>query len=120
MNGFDRALGALVVIFCVATAVGCGSGKRPYDTPRSRVLGDQAVALLQRELERRGTIRTFSRAEKVETQTPSGTYAWLVRLVSEDNAGDVCGYVWRGEEAGRADGTVMRIQLDHGCRHWRD
>jgi hypothetical protein len=80
--------------------------------------GGQAVALFRREAERRGVRTTFARAEKVETQTPSGTYAWLVRLVSEGDSRDLCGYVWRGEEAGRADGTVIRILFDHGCRHW--
>jgi hypothetical protein len=76
------------------------------------------VALLEREAQRRGVRRVFQKAEKVETQTPSGTYAWLVRLVSGSDSGDLCGYVWRGEEAGRADGTVIRVQFDHGCRHW--
>ena len=118
MRVLRRILGVAVASLCVATAVGCGSGRRPYDTPRSRVFGDRAVAYLQREVERRGIKRTFSRAEKVETQTPSGTYAWLVRLVAEVDVGDVCGYVWRGEEAGRADSTLMRVQFDKGCRHW--
>jgi hypothetical protein len=112
----------VLLILCEAAAVGCGSGKRPYDTPRARVEGDQAIALLRREVERRGIKKsTFSSAQKVETQMPSGTYAWLVRLVSDDaRLGDLCGYVWRGEEGGRADGTVIRVRFDHGCRHWRD
>jgi len=108
------------MILCVAATVGCGSGKRPYDTPRSRVSGDQAVSLLRRDVERRAPGRTFSSAEKVETQTPSGRDAWLVRLVSGGNADDICGYVWRGEEAGRADGTVLRIRFDRDCRHWSE
>jgi hypothetical protein len=108
------------MIFCTAAGVGCDSGKRPYDTPRSRVSGDQATALLRREVERKGLGRTISKEEEVETQTPAGIYAWLVRLVSDRDSGDICGYVWRGEEAGRADSTVIRIQFDRGCRHWPD
>lgn len=64
--------------------------------------------------------RTFSRAKEVQTQTASGTYAWLVRLIADDGRDDICGYVWRGEEAGRADGTLMRVQFDKGCRHWSE
>ena len=91
-----------------------------YDTPRARVDGEQAVALLRREVERTTPRRMFSEADKMETRTPAGAYAWLVRLVSADaGGGDLCGYVWRGEEAGRADGTVIRIQIDPRCRHWR-
>lgn len=119
MNRLPRALAPVVMILCIAAGVGCDTGKRPYDTPRSRVSGN-AIALLRREVERRAPGSTFSRAEKVETQTPSGIYAWLVRLVSEGDSGDICGYVWRGEEAGRANGTVIRIQFDRGCRHWPD
>jgi hypothetical protein len=122
MNGLIRLglLGLAVVSLCVATALGCGSGKRPYDTPPSRVFPDRAIAYLQREVERRGIKRTFSRAKEVQTQTPSGTYAWLVRLIADDGRGDMCGYVWRGEEAGRADGTLMNVQFDKSCRHWRE
>jgi hypothetical protein len=117
MNRLSRALVPVVMILCLA-GVGCDTGKRPYDTPRSHLNGKHAVALLQREVERRELGATFSRAEKVETQTPSGTYAWLVRLDSEGDSGDICGYVWRGDEPGRADGTLIRIQFDRGCRHW--
>ena len=45
----------------------------------------------------------------------------FIRLVAPEwlvNLGNVCGYVWRGEEAGRADSTLMRVQFDKGCRHW--
>jgi hypothetical protein len=110
---------AVTILFLVAAAVGCKEmGRRPYDTPRSRLEGGQAVALVRREAQRRGVRRHFATAEKVETQTPSGTYAWFVRLVSEDEPlHDLCAYVWRGEEAGRADGTVIRIEFDNGCRH---
>jgi hypothetical protein len=120
VNRLVRGLFSAVTILCLAAAVGCKEmGRRPYDTPRSRLEGGQAVALLQREARRRGARRAFARAEKVETHTPSGTYAWLVRLVSEDDSrGDLCAFVWRGEEAGRADGTVIRIQFDRDCRHW--
>jgi hypothetical protein len=118
MNRLSRALAPAVTTLCIAAGVGCDTGKRPYDTPRSRVNGNQAIALLRREVERRAPGSTFSRAEKVETQTPSGIHAWLVRLVSEGDSGDICGYVWRGEEVGRADSTVIRIQFDRGCRHW--
>jgi hypothetical protein len=70
---------------------------------------------------RRTPGRTFSEAKKVATQTPSGTYAWLVPLISDDRFADRCGYVWRGEEAGRADGTVIRILFDRDCGgHWTD
>jgi hypothetical protein len=110
-----------MMTLCVAPAVGCDSGKRPYDTPLlPPVSGDQAVALLRREVERTVPGRTFASAKKVETQTPSGTNAWIVRLVSDGDADDICGYVWRGEEAGRADGTVIRIRFDRDCRHWSD
>src|SRR5919108_2802391 len=103
LNG---ALGAAVTILWLATGVGCDTGKHPYALPPSRVEGEQAVALLRREVERRALKGTFPKAERVETQTPFGRDAWLVRLVSADDAADLCGYVWRGEEAGRADGTV--------------
>jgi hypothetical protein len=117
MNRVRRSLAAVLMIVCVA---GCSSGKKPYDTPRARVDGEQAVALLRREVERTTPGRTFSTAEKVATQTPSGRYAWLVHLSSADGSDDLCGYVWRGEEAGRADGTVIRIRFDRDCRHWTD
>ena len=120
MNRFPRSLAAALLIVIAAVGAGCSQGKRPYDTPRAKVSGDQAVALLRREVERRTPERTFSKAQKVATQTPSGTYAWLVRLTSDDGSGDLCGYVWRGEEAGRADSTVIRIRFDHDCRHWTD
>ena len=58
MRVLHGILGVAVASLCVATAVGCGSGRRPYDTPRSRVFGDRAVAYLQREVERRG-IKNF-------------------------------------------------------------
>jgi hypothetical protein len=102
----------------IIVVAGCNSIKRPYDTPRARVDGDQAVKLLQREVERRGMHRTFSKTDTVATQTPTGRSAWLVRLSSEDGSSPVCGYVWRGEEAGRADGTLIRILFDHNCRNW--
>jgi hypothetical protein len=114
MRPVRRSLGLIMIIVCMA---GCTPTKRPYDTPRARVDADQAVALLRREVERRAPERTFTKAEKVATQTPSGRYAWLVRLSNKDSRA-VCGYVWRGEEAGRADGTVIRIRFDHACRHW--
>jgi hypothetical protein len=108
---------SFVAVLAIAFVTGCNPVKKPYDTPRARVDGDQAVALLKREVKRRTPARTFAKAQKVATQTPSGRYAWLVRL-SNEGADAVCGYVWRGEEAGRADGTVIRIQFDHNCRHW--
>jgi hypothetical protein len=119
VNRLVRGLVSAVTILCLVAAVGCKEmGRRPYDTPRSRLEGAQAVALVRREAHRRGVRRRFAKAEKVETQTPSGAYAWFVRLVSEDESlHDLCAYVWRGEEAGRADGTVIRIEFDHGCRH---
>lgn len=117
MKRLPRAL-CPTVILCIATAVGCDTGKRPYDTPPSRLEGDQAVALVRREVERNEPWRTFSSAQKLETQTPFGRFAWLVRLVSEGDSRDLCGYVWRGEEAGRADGTVIRFRFDYGCRYW--
>jgi hypothetical protein len=120
MHRLPRSLAPMLVIVSVAVGAGCSQGKRQFDTPRAKVSGDQAVALLQREVERRTPGRTFSKMQKVATQTPSGTYAWLVRLTSEDGSGDLCGYVWRGEEAGRADGTVIRVRFDPGCRHWID
>jgi hypothetical protein len=117
MNRVRRSLAPALMIVCVA---GCGSGKRPYDTPRPRVDGDQAVALFQREVQRRGLHGTFSKAQRVATQTPSGRHAWLVHLSSPDASDELCGYVWRGEEAGRADGTIIRIRFDRDCRHWTD
>ena len=119
MNGSLRFLVLALMIACTGAAAGCSRGKRPYDTPRARLDGDQAVALLQRDVERRMPRRTFSKAERVATQTSTGTYAWLVRL-SDRESGALCGYVWRGEEAGRADGTVIRIRYDGACRHWND
>ena len=116
MRSIDRSFAVVLTIVC---AVGCNSVKRPYDTPRARVDGDQAVSLLRREVERRNPGRTFAKAEKVATQAPTGRYAWLVRL-SNEGADALCAYVWRGEEAGRADGTVIRIRFDHNCRHWTD
>jgi len=109
---------SLIPALLIILVAGCNSIKRPYDTPRARVDGDQAVKLLRREVERRGMRRTFSKADRVATQTPTGRYAWLVRLSSEDDPSPLCGYVWRGEEPGRADGTVIRIRFDHNCRHW--
>jgi hypothetical protein len=117
VHRIDLRLALGVIVLCVAAEAGCSQGKKPYDTPRARVSGDQAVALFRREVERRRPGRAFSKAETVATQTPFGRYAWLVRL-SDDGSDDLCGYVWRGEEAGRADGTVIRIRFDHGCRHW--
>jgi hypothetical protein len=114
MHLVRRFAGPAVIMLCFA---GCNPVTRPYDTPRARVDGDQAVALLRREVERRTPKRTFTKAEKIATQTPSGRYAWLVRLSNEDS-GALCGYVWRGEEPGRADGTVIRIRFDRACRHW--
>ena len=117
-----RALAVVVAISCVAVAAGCDWGERPYDTPRARVEGDQAVALLRREVERRRLPGSFPRAERVETRTPSGIDAWLVRLVSDADGADLCGYVWRGEEpeTGRVEGTVIEIRFDDGCEHWPD
>lgn len=114
-----RALGPVALLVCLAAAVGCDFGERPYDTPRARVEGDQAVALLRREVERRGLSGTFPTAERIEARTPAGVDAWLVRLVGA-GGDDLCGYVWRGEEPeiGRAEGTVIRIRFDDGCRHW--
>jgi hypothetical protein len=113
-----RVLGPALMIPCLATGVGCGDLKeRPYDTSRTGVERDQAVALLRREVERAAPREVFSKTDAVETRTPSGIEAWLVRLVSD--SADRCGYVWRGSEPGRADGTVLRVQLDRGCRHWR-
>jgi hypothetical protein len=120
MNRLPRSLAPVLAIVFLAVGAACSQGKRPYDTPRAKVSGDQAVALLRREVERRTPERTLSKAQKVATQTPSGTDAWLVRLTSGDGSDDLCGYVWRGEEAGRADSTVIRIRFDHGCRHWTD
>ena len=122
MNRLLRILFPVVAILCAATAVGCDWGERPYDTPRARVEGDQAVALLRREVERRGLSGTFPKAEKIETRTPFGIDAWLVRLFAEGEGADLCGYVWRGEEpeTGRAEGTVIRVRFDARCRHWPD
>jgi hypothetical protein len=117
MNRLHRSPALVGMILWVAAEAGCSQGKKPYDTPRARVDGDQAVALLRREVERRAPERTFTKTERIATRTPSGRYAWLVRL-SNRGRGAVCGYVWRGEEAGRADGTVIRIRFDHACRHW--
>jgi hypothetical protein len=100
-------------------ATGAGCEKNQYDLPPSLIEGDQAVALLRRELERKGVTRPFVKSERVETQTPGGKEGWLVRMVSDGDAADLCGYVWRDEEPGRADGTVIRIRFDAGCRHWR-
>lgn len=120
VNRLVRALAPALMVLCTATAVGCDAGKRPYDTPASGVEGDQAVRLLRREAEWRAVKGRFPKAEKVETQTPSGIDAWLVRLVSEDDSPDLCGYVWRGEEAGRADATKLFIRFDDDCRHWQE
>jgi hypothetical protein len=107
------------MILCLASGVGCGGlKKRPYDTSRAGVERDQAAAFLRREVERAAPRETFSKTEAVETKTPSGIDAWLVRLVSDADSGDRCGYVWRGSEPGRADSTVLKVQLDRGCRHW--
>lgn len=123
-NRVPLAVGLALSILYIA-GVGCDAGKDPYHLPAARVDGDQAVALFRREMERRALRGRFLSAERVETRTPSGgdpwtsgRDAWLVRLISEDGSGDLCGYVWRGEEAGRADGTVIRIRFDDGCRHW--
>ena len=115
-----RVLGPALMILCLATGVGCGDlKKRPYDTSRTGVERDQATAFLRRDVEREAPTETFSKTEAVETKTPSGIDAWLVRLVSDADSGDRCGYVWRGSEPGRADGTVLGVQLDPGCRQWR-
>ena len=116
-NRIGLAVGLALSILCI-TGAGCDAGKDPYHLPAARVDGDQAVALFRREIERRALRGKFLSAERVETQTPSGIDAWLVRLISEGDSGDLCGYVWRGEEAGRADGTVIRIRFDDDCRHW--
>ena len=118
MSRMQRVPPVLVTLALLVCASSCNPVKRPYDTPRARVDGDQAAKLVRREVERRGMDKAFSSAEKVATQTPSGRYAWLVRLSARDGSDPVCGYVWRGEEAGRADGTVIRIRFDHNCRHW--
>jgi hypothetical protein len=108
------------MILCNATGLGCGDLKKnPYDTSRTGVERDQAAAFLRRDVERAAPKEIFSKTEAVETKTPSGINAWLIRVVSDAGSGDRCGYVWRGSEPGRADGTVLRVQLDHGCRHWR-
>jgi hypothetical protein len=107
------------MILCLATGVACGDLKeKPYDTSRTGVERDQATAFLRRHVERAAPRESFAKTEAVETQTPSGVDAWLVRLVSADESGDRCGYVWRGSEPGRADSTVLRVQLDPGCGHW--
>jgi hypothetical protein len=119
LNLVPRVLGPALMILCLAGAVGCGDLKtRPYDTSRTGVERDQATAFLRREVERATPTETFSKTEAVETKTPSGIKAWLVRLVSDADSGDRCGYVWRDSEPGRADSTVLRVQLDRGCRHW--
>jgi hypothetical protein len=119
LNLVPRVLGPALMILCLATGVGCGDlKKRPYDTSRTGVERDQAAAFLRRQVERAAPTKTFSKTEAVETKTPSGTDAWLVRLVSDTDSEDRCGYVWRGSEPGRADSTVLRVQLDRGCRHW--
>jgi hypothetical protein len=116
-----RLAGGLAVsVVCIAAGVGCDAGKYPYDTPPSGLRGEQAVALFRREVERRALTGRFPMSEKVETQTPSGTDAWLVRLSSQDASRDLCGYVWRGERAGMADATYIRFRFDAGCRHWRE
>jgi len=120
LNRVHLAVGSAVAIVCFAGAVGCDAGKNPYDTPISGVEGPQAVALFRREVERRSLRGSFPTSEKVETQTPTGIDAWLVRLVSEAGSGDLCGYVWRGEKAGMADATWLFIRFDDGCRHWRE
>jgi hypothetical protein len=120
VNPVPLALGLVVTILCIAAGVGCDAGKYPYDTPPSGVEGDQAVALFRREVERRALKGSFPESEKVETQTPSGIDAWLVRLVSKAHSGDLCGYVWRGEKAGMADATYIFIRFDASCRHWRE
>jgi hypothetical protein len=111
------SLASVLAVLCTATGAGCQDSQ--YDLPPSLIEGDQAVALLRRELERRGVTRPFVKSERVETQTPGGKEGWLVRLVADGDAADLCGYVWRDEEPGRADGTVIRIRFDAGCRHWR-
>jgi hypothetical protein len=111
------SLGPVLAILCMATGAGCK--KNQYDLPPSLIEGDQAVALFRRELEWRAITRPFVGSERVEAQTPGGKEGWLVRLVADGDAADLCGYVWRDEEPGRADGTVIRIRFDAGCRHWR-
>ena len=119
LNLVPRVLGSVLMIICLATGVGCGDLKeRPYDTSRTGVERDQAAAFLRRQVERATPTVTFSKTEAVETKTPSGVDAWLVRLVAAAGSGDRCGYVWRGSEPGRADSTVLRVQLDQNCRHW--
>jgi hypothetical protein len=110
----------VVAILSLATGVGCDAGKYPYDTPPSGVSGDQAVALFRRQAEWRGVTRSLPNAEKVETKAPSGDDAWLIRLSSDVDSRALCGYVWRGEEAGRADSTAIFIRFDAGCRHWHE
>jgi hypothetical protein len=111
------SLRAVLATMCMATGVGCE--KNQYDLPPSLIEGDQAVALFRREAERRAITRPFLGSERVETQTPGGKEGWLVRLVADGDDADLCGYVWRDEEPGRAAGTVIRIRFDAGCRHWR-
>jgi hypothetical protein len=106
-----------VSIICLSAAVGCDALNRTPIHP-SGLYGGQAVALFKREAARKGMRRAFARAEKIETQTPSGIDAWLVRLVADGGSGDLCGFVWRAHEAGRAFGTVIRVRFDRGCRHW--
>jgi hypothetical protein len=114
-----RVLTPALMILCLASGVGCGDlKKKPYDTSRTGVEQDQAAAFLRRQVERATPTESFSKTEAIETRTPSGVDAWLVRLVSDADSGDRCGYVWRGSEPGRADSTVLRVQLDPGCRHW--
>lgn len=107
----------LATTLCLATGAGCE--KNQYDLPPSLIEGDQAVALFRRELQWRHITRPFRRSERIEARTPVGKEGWLVRLFSDTHTGDLCGYVWRDEEPGRADGTVIRVRFDAGCRHWR-
>ena len=124
MRVLRRILGVAVASLCVATAVGLnGSGRRPYDTPRSRdVRRSGRLSYLQREVERRGIKSFLHERRRFETQTPiSDMCLALVRPVAPEwlaNLGNVCGYVWRGEEAGRDSSTLMRFQFDKECCHW--
>lgn len=95
LNRVRLAHGPAMTILCIAIGVGCETGKNPYDTPPSRLEGDQAVALFRREIERRGLRGSISSAEKVETlrrhrvETP-GLFDWSPKetlAISVDTCG---------------------------------
>jgi len=111
-----------LTILCLGAAAGCGKWRKPYDTPRARVDGDQAVPLLRREVETQDSRKNLLGGKEGCHSDAFGNLclAWLVRLISDDRFADRFGYVWRGEEAGRADGTVIRIRYDRDCGHWTD